>query len=360
MQIGIAGAGLAGRLLAYALSTHGHQVEVFDPAPDAHARIAAGWTAAGMLCPLAEMDTGDDYVYKLGQRSLQLWADIAKLTDNKIDLRLMGSLMLAHKGDEGAAEQMISLLQRKSPNPDDQPRITSMRELQELEPSVQGPSHAWYLPFEGQVDTTLAMQTLCADAKGVTWHWGTSVKELTPGELVIGDEKRQFDWVFDTRGVGARRLKHPHPTELSCQNVRGVRGEIFWVQAPEINLNRPLRLLHPRYHVYIVPRQNNLFVIGASSIESEDRSPVSVRTTVELLAAAHSVLPGLSEGRIVHTETNLRPALVDNFPRIETEQGLSRINGLFRHGWMIAPAMIEEALEAAFKAPMLAQSHSEI
>ncbi|NLA51723.1 MAG: FAD-dependent oxidoreductase, partial [Alcaligenaceae bacterium] len=54
--------------------------------------------------------------------------------------------------------------------------------------------------------------------------------------------------------------------------------------------------------------------------------------------------------------TNLRPALVDNFPRIETEQGLSRINGLFRHGWMIAPAMIEEAIEAAFKLPMLAQS----
>ncbi|CAM5200941.1 hypothetical protein OURE66S_01936 [Oligella ureolytica] len=35
MHIGIAGAGLTGRLLAYALSTHGHQVEVFDPAPDA-------------------------------------------------------------------------------------------------------------------------------------------------------------------------------------------------------------------------------------------------------------------------------------------------------------------------------------
>lgn len=356
MRIGIAGAGLAGRLLAYALSSHGHQVEVFDPAPDAHARVAAGWTAAGMLCPLAEMDTGDDYVYQLGQRSLGLWADIARLCDNKIDLRLKGSLMLAHTGDEGAASQMISMLERKSPNPDDQPKAISTKELQELEPSVQGPSHAWYLPFEGQVDTTLAMQTLCADAKGVTWHWGTTVNELNPGELVIGDEKRQFDWVFDTRGVGARRLKHPHPTELSCQNVRGVRGEIFWVQAPEVELNRPLRLLHPRYHVYIVPRQNNVFVIGASSIESEDRSPVSVRTTVELLAAAHSVVPGLSEGRLIRTETNLRPALVDNFPRIETEQGLSRINGLFRHGWMIAPAMIEEAIEEAFKLSMLAQS----
>ena len=112
--------------------------------------------------------------------------------------------------------------------------------------------------------------------------------------------------------------------------------------------------MHPRYQFYIVPRQNNIFVIGASSIESEDRSPVSLRTTVELLAAAHSVLPGLAEARLVHTETNLRPALVDNFPRIETKQGLSRINGLFRHGWMIAPAMIEDALNAALEIPVLA------
>lgn len=355
MHIGIAGAGLAGRLLAYALSTQGHQIEVFDPAPDAHARIAAGWTAAGMLCPLAEMDTGDDYVYQLGQRSLELWAKIAELLDNKIDLRLKGSLMLAHKGDEGAAEQMIHLLERKSPNPDDKPSSISIKELQQLEPSIQGPAHAWFLPLEGQVDTTLAMQVLCSEAKGVTWHWGTTVTELNPGEIIIGDTKQSFDWVFDTRGVGARRLKYPHSSEVSCQNVRGVRGEVFWVQAPELEVHRPIRLLHPRYHVYIVPRQNNVFIIGASSIESEDRSPVSVRTTVELLAAAHSVLPGLSEGRIIHTETNLRPALVDNLPRIETEQGLSRINGLFRHGWMIAPAMIEEAIDAAFKKPMFHQ-----
>jgi glycine oxidase len=84
--------------------------------------------------------------------------------------------------------------------------------------------------------------------------------------------------------------------------------------------------------------------VGASEIESEDRSPVSVRTTVELLAAAHSVIPELAEARIVHSETNLRPALPDNLPRVETRDGLVRINGLFRHGWLIAPALVEQAL----------------
>ena len=87
-------------------------------------------------------------------------------------------------------------------------------------------------------------------------------------------------------------------------------------------------------------------VVGASEIESEDRSPVSLRTTVELLAAAHSVVPELGEARIVGAETNLRPALPDNLPRIEQHAGLTRINGLYRHGWLIAPAMVEEAVAA--------------
>ena len=77
-------------------------------------------------------------------------------------------------------------------------------------------------------------------------------------------------------------------------------------------------------------------------------SPVSLRSTVELLAAAHSIVPALAEARIVHSETNLRPALPDNLPRIEVQPGLVRINGLFRHGWLIAPGLVETALEAAF------------
>jgi len=129
--------------------------------------------------------------------------------------------------------------------------------------------------------------------------------------------------------------------------VRGVRGEVFWIQARGITLRRPARLLHPRWRVYLVPRPEDIFVVGASEIESEDRSPVSVRTALGLLSAATSVLPGLAEGRIVHSEANLRPALPDNLPLLQTQSGLTRINGLFRHGWLVAPALIEEALAAA-------------
>ena len=126
--------------------------------------------------------------------------------------------------------------------------------------------------------------------------------------------------------------------------LRGVRGEVIWLHALGVRLQRPVRLLHPRHRVYIVPRPGDLLVVGASEIESEDRSPVSLRSAVELMAAAHSALPELAEGRIVHMEANLRPALPDNAPLTHIEPGLLRINGLFRHGWLLAPALVQDAL----------------
>jgi glycine oxidase len=45
-------------------------------------------------------------------------------------------------------------------------------------------------------------------------------------------------------------------------------------------------------------------------------------------------------------ESNLRPALPDNEPHTHIEPGLLRINGLFRHGWLLAPALVQDALVA--------------
>jgi glycine oxidase len=335
MKIGIAGAGLLGRLLAFRLSTSGHEVHVFDPAAHAEARGAAGWTAAGMLCPVAELQCADEHVFELGLRSLELWPQIAAQLGVDVEVRREGSLLFAHRGDEGAAARTIDFLTRKAP-PGFEPQALTMEQARELEPAVQGPAHAWMLPGEGSLHTVQAMHALAsaATAAGAHWHWGSAVERLDGGALRVAGEKLAFDWVFDVRGVGAK-------PDLP---VRGVRGEVFTLHAPGLQLRRPLRLLHARHAVYLVPRAGDQVVVGASSIESEDRSPVSVRTTVELLAAAHSLVPALAEARIVHAEANLRPALPDNLPRIDTQPGLTRINGLYRHGWLIAPAMVEEAL----------------
>jgi len=86
------------------------------------------------------------------------------------------------------------------------------------------------------------------------------------------------------------------------------------------------------------------YIIGATEIESEDMSPISVRSSLELLSAVFTVHPNFGEARIVNTETNCRPAFRDNLPRIENEDKLTRINGLYRHGYLLAPAIVEKAL----------------
>ncbi len=140
-----------------------------------------------------------------------------------------------------------------------------------------------------------------------------------------------FDYVFDCRGLG-------NP------NTRGVRGELICCHAPEVNIQRPIRLMHPRYKIYIVPRTNQHYVIGASEIESNDMSPISVRSCLELLSAAYSLHSGFAEARIVKMLTNCRPAYADNLPKIECVDGVISINGLYRHGYLLAPALVEQAM----------------
>lgn len=330
MDIGIVGAGLLGRLLAWRLARTGHAVTVFDPAPDAHARGAAGWTAAGMLSPLAELECANEHVAAMGWRSLDLWPQWLAEQARPVHFARRGSLLVAHAADRGSADRLLTRIGPQAGSA--APQAIDAPALRTLEPAFARGLQAWRLGSEGQIHTVQAMQALtdAASACGVQWVWSRAIERVEPGRI----DRSGFDLAIDVRGVGAK----------AALSVRGVRGELLWVHAPGVPLQHPTRLLHPRHRVYLVPRPDDLIVVGASEIETEDLSPISVRSTVELLAAAASVMPELTEARVVHSEVNLRPALPDNLPHFEQRDGLIRINGLYRHGWLIAPALVEQAI----------------
>lgn len=363
MRIGIAGAGLAGRLTAFLLSQRGHQVTVFEasssPSPARGTIRAAAWTAAGMLSPIAEMEQGGPLVRDLGFRSLTLWQEIddlltttLKATEqgqtqgngdhhdeldetalSPLGLALNDSLIVCHANDLGAAHRILQHLDQ------DPTRFVSLTgpEVAPLAPGLKGTLHAWRLIGEGHLFPTQAMESLFRGANSVDWRWSTPIIRLGANTIETADGTHAFDWVIDTRGVGA----------ASDISVRGVRGELLVLFAPGFELHRPVRLVHPRWRVYIVPRPGRQIVIGATEIESEDRSPISVQSTMELLSSAFSIFPSLAEARVLWTDVNLRPAMMDNLPLVDTQPGLTRINGLFRHGWLLAPAVIEQALRDA-------------
>jgi glycine oxidase len=356
LHIGIAGAGLLGRLLAWTLARRqdlGCCIEVFDPAEGPEPRFdgqgAAAFTAAGLLSPLAEQDVASAATAARGWRSLALWPAIVAALPGNPFFAARGSLLLAHRGDVGAAQRLLARLPVRG---DQAPQWLSSEQLVQLEPALGGAAQAWLLPGEGQIDPVATLQGLHAGCRGarVRWHWGARVAELRPGALRVesagASAWRDFDTVIDVRGLGARP---PLP-------LRGVRGETVWLHAPGHGLRRPLRLLHPRHRVYIAPRPGDRLVVGASEVESEDRSEVSLKGAVELMAAAHSVLPALQEARILRLDRNLRPALPDNEPLLDLQPGLLRLNGLFRHGWLLAPALVEDALAAQGLGPLVPEA----
>jgi glycine oxidase len=339
-RIAIAGAGLVGRLCAFHLSRAGHSCVVFDRSASAQPALgeprAAAWTSAGMLSPIAEMESGGAEVRDLGRRSLALWKVLAPQVERNhqsLGLHLNDSLMVCHAQDTGAADRVLRLLQDEP----GQVEPLAAQDIRPLAPGLKGTLHAWRLLGEGHLHPQSALKALYAASLGVDWRWGSVVDQITPGSLRINGSIQDFDWVIDARGTGAA-------PDLA---VRGVRGEVIVLQAPGFELSRPVRLLHPRWRVYIVPWPGDRIVVGATEIESEDLSPISVQSTMELLSAAFSIFPGLAEARILSTDVNLRPAMPDNLPVIQTAPGLTRINGLFRHGWLLAPAVIEDALSDA-------------
>ncbi len=363
MNIAIAGAGLAGRVLALNLLQSGEHTITFFEKDSKEGVNAAGFTAAGMLAPYAELETAESVIFELGKRSIELWPALLKEIGLFDGYQQKGTVITAHPQDMGELEHFIGMLQRKV---DAAQSIETLDKTQigALEPDLAMHQKGFFIPEEGVVDAQrfMAFSVNYFDRmENIVFREYTAVEKLEPKKVYTKEGVETFDWVFDTRGLGAKE----HFKEL-----RGVRGEVLWVEANDIDITRPTRLMHPRYKLYVVPRGNGCegidleycadcklsqttgykrYLIGATEIESEDTSPISVRSSMELLSALYTLHPNFGEARVVNSETNCRPAFKDNLPRIENEEGLTRINGLYRHGYLLSPAIVEKALNEGIR-----------
>jgi glycine oxidase len=123
--------------------------------------------------------------------------------------------------------------------------------------------------------------------------------------------------------------------------LRGVRGERVLIQTSDVSLSRPVRLLHPRQPIYVVPQGHRRFVVGATVIEREDDGPMSLRSALDLLGSAYALHPAFGEASVLEMGAGVRPAFSDNVPRIIIEDTgrVIRVNGAYRHGFLLAPVL---------------------
>lgn len=329
----ILGAGLIGRLLALNLARLGHPVELHD-AGGPEADGAAARVAAAMLAPLAESAVTETHVVRMGEYALARWPDLLASLEQPVFLQREGTLILWHRQDRAEAQRFENLMRTTTERVPDLPRAEPVdaRRLCQLEPSLaERFNQGLYLPGEGQLDNRALLDALLHELKTlpVQLHWHSA---QDPARFATDASV----FVLDCRGIGARE---------QWPGLRAVRGEVVRLHAPDVSLSRPTRLIHPRYPIYIAPKPDHVFVIGATEIETQDFSPASVRSTLELLSAAYTVHPGFGEARILELCAQCRPTLPDNLPALrQTAANVLQVNGLYRHGFMIAPAISDVAM----------------
>jgi len=333
----VLGAGLMGRLLAWQLARRGHRVNVYE-AGGPEAQHSPARIAAAMLAPLAESAITEPSVVAMGRHALQRWPQLLADLTQPVFFQQRGTLILWHRQDAAEAQRFAGLLRATTARLPDlpPPQPLDAAGVRALEPTLGNRfAQGLYLPGEGQLDNRQLLAALLHElqALDVALHWNSP---RNPQDFAAGSPDGP-DWVFDCRGLGA---------QPQWPQLRGIRGEVARVHAPDVTLTRPTRLIHPRYPLYIAPKQDHVFVIGATEIESNDLSPPSVRSTLELLSAAYAVHPGFAEGRILELASQCRPTLPDNLPAIRRLGPRTlQINGLYRHGFMIAPALLDAVLE---------------
>jgi glycine oxidase len=309
--VSIIGAGIAGAWQALLFAQAGRDVTLHERSDQGMTQSTSYW-AGGMLAPYCEAEASEPVIVRLGIRSLDLWRE------NFPQTPFNGSLVVAHPRDRADFERFAKLTSGH--------RRLDAAAMTELEPSLEGRFRdGLFYADEGHVEPRRVLPQLHARfaAAGGTIKFNS---ETNPDDI--------DGIVIDCRGLSARDTQ---------ANLRGVKGEMIIVESDEIELSRPVRLIHPRWPLYIIPRADNQFMIGATSIETEDNG-VSVRSALELLSAAYAVHPAFGEARIVEFGAGLRPAFPDNLPRIAIDNQKIAINGLYRHGFLLAPALAELTL----------------
>lgn len=314
MNATILGAGVAGLACAVELAERGAAVEVIERSERLGA-ASCSWYAGGMLAPRCECECAEPLVAQLGMEAPDWWSRRHSSTVRR------GSLVIAHGRDR---VELARFAQRTQSH-----QWLDRDQLAELEPDLAGRfEQALFFPEEAHLDPRAALTSLAARLSelGVPIHFGVG----SAGQRLSGGH------IIDCTGFAARS---------ALPDLRGVKGEMLVLRSPEMSLSRPIRVLHPRLPLYVVPRGDGIVMVGATMIESDDARRITARSMLELLSAAYALHPAFGEAEIVEIGTQVRPAFHDNLPRIRRLNGRLYVNGLYRHGFLLAPALARMTAE---------------
>jgi len=318
LRIRIIGAGAAGLTAAFELLRQAEAlgrdiaVEIVEKA-EGPGRGCSHY-AGGMIAPWCEAESTEPIVATLGAEALEFWTETFPVAEKR------GSLVVAPRRDR---PDLIQFSRRTTHF------VTLDREgIAALEPDLaENFDFGLYFEAEAHLAPREALAKLAealAAKPNVTLRYGVDATTLAD----------DADWTLDCRGFAAK-------PDLS--GLRGVKGEMIIIRAPDVNLTRPVRMVHPRHPVYLVPRPDGTIMVGATMYENEERARVTAQSVVELVNSAFALNPAFALAEIVETGSDVRPSFSDNLPRIRREGRRLFLNGLYRHGFLLSPPLASRA-----------------
>jgi glycine oxidase len=312
-KIHVRGAGIVGVWQAYELARRGHEVTIFEIS-ERPFKQASSWIAGAMLAPFCETESAEPVIEMLGLASMPLWREVFPQ-----GVVQKGTLVIAQPRDVGEIDRFARMTH--------QFEKVDGEKIAELEPDLAG-RYRQGLFFAGEAH--------------LQPHWALAHIWQKAGEagaktvLGAGETNGEADFTIDCRGMGAAGAL----ADLG-HKLRGVRGEMAIIRTSELKISRPLRLLHPRFPLYMAPWPEDYYMIGATVIESEDKARASLRSGLELLGSAYAIHPAFGEAEIIRFDANLRPSFADNIPKVIVHGGTIHVNGLYRHGFLTSPALAQ-------------------
>lgn len=315
-EITVAGAGVIGLWQALTLARRGHRVRLVECSRNPATSSASSYAGA-MLAPFCEAEAAPRIVPDHGRKGIELWHDAYP------GLVRNGTLVLAAARDRSELDRFRRMTEGHID--------CDASAIARLEPDLgtRFPAGLYYAE-EAHMAAPEALSFLMDQVRAA----GATIQLEADPRAFEERAGNKDELIIDCRGIAGADLE---------TGLRAVRGERVIVRTQDITLNRPVRLLHPRHPIYVVPWGDGRFMVGATVIESEDDGPVSVRSMLELLGTAYALHPAFAEAEVVDAGAGLRPAFDDNVPRIDILEADRRIvvNGAYRHGFLLAPVLAQ-------------------
>ena len=335
----IIGSGVIGMSIARQLSATNYDIAIIDrDVPGKHASYKAG----GMLGAQNEF-TEDNDLYKLAIESRGMFPKLSEslLNETGIDIQFKDSGLIKIANQEDDLESLTRQYEFHR-QMDSSVKLLSNDELIQLTNANVEPAYgAIHIPNDGQINANKYTKALFKSLQQhyITRYYHQEVQSIDRRNgyyAVCTDQMSPIEAhkVIVASGAWSSQLLKNYSLP---REVIGVKGEVLLLEHDELDLKETLFMTNG---CYIVPKQPNRFLIGATSEFNNYSVGTSEGGLNWLLDHASARVPELKNSRVLKEWSGVRPYTNNEMPMMDQiDDGLFVVTGHYRNGILLSPVI---------------------